>query len=634
MRATLDDGPGPRSRRRIEAMADPDAWLEGHGWDSDRWGGWPTAADLETVAPGRRGGASGRTTTTRCSPAARRSPRPASTADTPDPPGGVIGRDEDGEPDGMLYEAATRRDHGPHPADVDRRTRGGDRGRRAGAAAPRASSPPTTRAMSTPDPDLGWAYPAYARLSERGACRSASSPRSATTASTTALAGGLRSGDILGADPDGRARIGWQKCFADGSLGSRTAALLADIEPEPDRPLAEDRRRGVWIDRAEALRELVDRAAAGGIATQIHAIGDAAVRAALDALDADRRPPSRSCPRSSTSSCSIRPTRPRFAAAGIVASVQPVHLRSDAAPGTPAVGRPRRAERLRLGARSRRPGRSSRSGRMRRSSRSTRGRASRSRSGARIRRWPAGTPAVRPGRGADRSTARSGPPASIRPSPRGERRPRPADRRPARRRRVIPAAAIDEPVEPGGALATAPAVDRPRRRPGRLRALGRLGRRPVASSSRSASANSPLKMRDVDGKAWIVSARTSIVHVRPDRDDAFVDRRRGVRAGHRGADELARRPVDHDRHVAERGLDRVALGARREVGDELERVDAGLARRLERVRRPTTPRGPCRSPAAAPGSRARRPRRAPSGPRARPGSAPGGCGARGRPGRR
>src|SRR5688572_28739017 len=20
-----------------------DAWLEGHGWDSDRWGGWPTA---------------------------------------------------------------------------------------------------------------------------------------------------------------------------------------------------------------------------------------------------------------------------------------------------------------------------------------------------------------------------------------------------------------------------------------------------------------------------------------------------------------------------------------------------------------------------------------------------------------
>jgi predicted amidohydrolase YtcJ len=30
------------------------AWLEGHGWESDRWGGWPTAADLERVAPGRQ----------------------------------------------------------------------------------------------------------------------------------------------------------------------------------------------------------------------------------------------------------------------------------------------------------------------------------------------------------------------------------------------------------------------------------------------------------------------------------------------------------------------------------------------------------------------------------------------------
>jgi len=36
------------------ALADPEAWLEGHGWDADRWGRWPTAADLENVAPGRR----------------------------------------------------------------------------------------------------------------------------------------------------------------------------------------------------------------------------------------------------------------------------------------------------------------------------------------------------------------------------------------------------------------------------------------------------------------------------------------------------------------------------------------------------------------------------------------------------
>src|SRR6185295_8698507 len=82
----------------------------------------------------------------------------------------------------------------------------------------------------------------------------------------------------------GRARVGWQKCFADGSLGSRTAALLADIEPEPDRPLPPDRRRGVWMTDPEVLTEHVARAFAGGIATKIHAIGDAAVRTALDIL--------------------------------------------------------------------------------------------------------------------------------------------------------------------------------------------------------------------------------------------------------------------------------------------------------------------------------------------------------------
>src|SRR5262245_30766662 len=50
--ATLEEG-----LRRIEAghAAAPDgAWLEGAGWDADRWGGWPTAAALERVAPGRR----------------------------------------------------------------------------------------------------------------------------------------------------------------------------------------------------------------------------------------------------------------------------------------------------------------------------------------------------------------------------------------------------------------------------------------------------------------------------------------------------------------------------------------------------------------------------------------------------
>src|SRR6476660_8067131 len=51
--ATLEAGM-ERIGAAHRALGVADTWLEGHGWDSDRWGRWPTAADLERVAPGRR----------------------------------------------------------------------------------------------------------------------------------------------------------------------------------------------------------------------------------------------------------------------------------------------------------------------------------------------------------------------------------------------------------------------------------------------------------------------------------------------------------------------------------------------------------------------------------------------------
>jgi len=80
----------------------------------------------------------------------------------------------------------------------------------------------------------------------------------------------------------------------------------------------------------DALAERVARASAGGIATTIHAIGDAAVRAALDVLTpgAAAAP---LMPRIEHVQMLHPDDRPRFAAGGIAASVQPVHLGSDAA---------------------------------------------------------------------------------------------------------------------------------------------------------------------------------------------------------------------------------------------------------------------------------------------------------------
>jgi predicted amidohydrolase YtcJ len=180
-----------------------------------------------------------------------------------------------------------------------------------------------------PDPDLTYSFPAYARLSDAGRLPIRVHACMRDDAVATAIDAGFRSGARLGSNNDGRATVGWQKCFADGSLGSRTAALLEDIEVEPDRALPPDQRRGVWMTEPAGLSERAERAAAAGIATTIHAIGDAAIRAALTVLE----------PLAATSPLMPRiehvqmlhpEDRGRFVAAGIAASVQPVHLGSDA----------------------------------------------------------------------------------------------------------------------------------------------------------------------------------------------------------------------------------------------------------------------------------------------------------------
>src|SRR3954466_2046583 len=100
--ATLDEGL-LRIGLAHRATADPDAWLEGHGWDADRWGGWPSAAALETVAPGRRGAFWAHD---HHALLASRSALAAAGIDhgTPDPPGGVIGPGGAGDPPRKPHE--------------------------------------------------------------------------------------------------------------------------------------------------------------------------------------------------------------------------------------------------------------------------------------------------------------------------------------------------------------------------------------------------------------------------------------------------------------------------------------------------------------------------------------------------
>jgi len=307
---------------------DPEAWIDGHGWDADRWGRWPTAADLERVAPGRRvvlwahdhHAMLASHAALRCGDV---------SAATDDPPGGIIRRGADGSPEGVLYEAATRlvTVHQPPPDVAVLEAAIETVGRELVSLGVVACHDPGALA---PDPDLTFSFPAYAALAERDDLPVRVHASLRDDALGTAIERGLRSGAVLGDDPDGWARIGWQKLFADGSMGSRTAALLADIEPEADQPLPAERRRGVWTTDPEQLAELARRAASAGISTQIHAIGDAAVRTALDVLAATD-PAVPLMPRLEHVQLLDPADRGRFAAHGIAASVQPCHVGSDAA---------------------------------------------------------------------------------------------------------------------------------------------------------------------------------------------------------------------------------------------------------------------------------------------------------------
>ncbi|GAA4287018.1 amidohydrolase [Georgenia daeguensis] len=133
------------------------------------------------------------------------------------------------------------------------------------------------------------------------------------------LAGGLRTGDPL---PGGRGLLtmGPLKVISDGSLNTATAhtSLPYEHPQDPSHP------HGVQNVTPEELTDLVRRATAGGIEVAVHAIGDAAVAIALDAVEAAGA-------RGSIEHAQLlAPDQPaRFARLGVVASVQPAHLLDD-----------------------------------------------------------------------------------------------------------------------------------------------------------------------------------------------------------------------------------------------------------------------------------------------------------------
>lgn len=137
-----------------------------------------------------------------------------------------------------------------------------------------------------------------------------------------AISAGLRSGEPLedGATPDdvrGLVHVGSLKIITDGSLGTRTAACSNPYPGDPEN-------FGVLTVPPEELVELLTRAAGAGLSAAVHAIGDRATTAALDAFTV-----SGAAGTIEHAQLVRHADLARFARLGVIASVQPQHALDD-----------------------------------------------------------------------------------------------------------------------------------------------------------------------------------------------------------------------------------------------------------------------------------------------------------------
>ena len=276
-------------------------WLLGRGWRDGEWAAEPTRQALDEVSgatPVALEAHDGHSLWLNSAALAR------ADGDL-EVDGGVVERDERGEPTGVLREEAAWRFHDRFVQVSE------EEALEAMRAALRLANERGVTAVH--DKDGGVGAPALWQRLLGEAQLTVRVWQSLPAARLEHLAAlGLSS--PLG---DGLLRIGYLKAFMDGTLGSRTARLLDGS--------------GVEITSREELTEIVVRAARAGWPLAVHAIGDQANRDALDAFSETRDEwASRGLrPRIEHAQLLAWEDVPRFAEMGVGASVQFSHAPSD-----------------------------------------------------------------------------------------------------------------------------------------------------------------------------------------------------------------------------------------------------------------------------------------------------------------
>jgi predicted amidohydrolase YtcJ len=290
------------------------AWITGRGWDQSFWGDrFPTHHPLTAAAPGHP------VSLTRVDGHASWLNAAALhaagiTRDTEDPAGGLVLRDGSGEPSGLLIDIAQDfvRNVIPEPGEEE-----------TDASIERAIARCLAVGLvGVQEMGIGLeTVDAYKRLIERGRFPFRNYAAVMGRSRTAWPLYRQRGPEV---HPSGRLTIRAVKFMADGALGSRGAAMHEPYADDPDN-------RGLMLLEPEEIARLTREAATAGFQPCIHAIGDRANTAVLDAFASVLTDHPGEDRRFRVEHAQIlRPQDiPRFRQLGILPSMQQTHCTSD-----------------------------------------------------------------------------------------------------------------------------------------------------------------------------------------------------------------------------------------------------------------------------------------------------------------
>lgn len=298
------------------AEANPDLeWIQGRGWNQTLWeeNEFPTAQDIDEIISDRPVWLSrvdghagwGNTMALRMASISK---------DTPDPQGGKIIRNGRGEATGVFIDAAQGYIDSEVPAPTPKEQR---------LALEKAYQQMASEGLtSVHDAGAGVAtWNLYKEFVDEG---------KAKTRIYTMIAGSGDTFDELSKNgpidsyADDMLSLRSVKLYSDGALGSRGAAMLQPYSDDPGNI-------GLLFMEQEEIDSAASKVIGKGFQANIHAIGDAANRQVLDAIEKAQKKYGDQGLRNRIEHAQIVSLKdiPRFKELGIIASMQPTHATSD-----------------------------------------------------------------------------------------------------------------------------------------------------------------------------------------------------------------------------------------------------------------------------------------------------------------